>query len=110
MAANGRCLTSETPCAAITLRHKQPQRKLQLSLALPLALYQAVKMPKSKRQRTKALTKVDKKTNDLKQKVVESVREAVDSYATVFAFSFVNMRTNHFKDVRVDFRDSRYVK
>lgn len=67
-------------------------------------------MPKSKRQRTKALTKVDKKTSDLKQKVVESVREAVDSYATVFAFSFVNMRTNHFKDVRVDFRDSRYAK
>lgn len=65
-------------------------------------------MPKSRRQRTKALTKVDKKTSDLKQKVVESVREAVDSYATVFAFSFVNMRTNHFKDVRMDFRDSRY--
>lgn len=66
-------------------------------------------MPKSKRQRTKALTKVDKKTSDLKQKVVESVREAVDNYATVFAFSFVNMRTNHFKEVRMDFRDSRYV-
>uniref|UniRef100_K3WRY3 Ribosome assembly factor mrt4 n=1 Tax=Globisporangium ultimum (strain ATCC 200006 / CBS 805.95 / DAOM BR144) TaxID=431595 RepID=K3WRY3_GLOUD len=65
-------------------------------------------MPKSKRQRTKALTKVDKKTSDLKQKVVESVREAVDSYATLFAFSFVNMRTNHFKEVRMDFRDSRF--
>lgn len=66
-------------------------------------------MPKSKRQRTKALTKVDKKTSDLKQKIVESVREAVDAYDSVFAFSFVNMRTNHFKDVRMDFRDSRYL-
>ncbi|TYZ68211.1 hypothetical protein PybrP1_012987 [[Pythium] brassicae (nom. inval.)] len=65
-------------------------------------------MPKSKRQRTKALTKVDKKTNGLKQKVVESVREAVDAYDSVFAFSFVNMRTNHFKDVRMEFRDSRF--
>lgn len=66
-------------------------------------------MPKSKRQRVKPLTKAEKKGNELKQTVVEAVRGAVDSYSSVFAFSFHNMRTNHFKEVRLDFPDSRYV-
>jgi hypothetical protein len=64
-------------------------------------------MPKSKRQRVKPLTKAEKKGNELKQTVVEAVRGAVDSYRAVFVFSFSNMRTNHFKQVRLDFPDSR---
>lgn len=66
-------------------------------------------MPKSKRQRVKPLTKAEKKGNELKQTVVEAVRGAVDSYRSVYAFSFSNMRTNHFKQVRLDFPDSRCV-
>lgn len=66
-------------------------------------------MPKSKRQRVTPLTKANKKGNALKQNVVSSVRDAVDAYESVFVFSFQNMRTNHFKQVRMDFRDSRCV-
>ncbi|KAG7396668.1 mRNA turnover 4 [Phytophthora boehmeriae] len=65
-------------------------------------------MPKSKRQRTKALTQADKKGNALKQNVVDAVRNAVDTYTSAYVFSFQNMRTNHFKDVRMDFKDSRF--
>ncbi|RLN93239.1 hypothetical protein BBJ28_00015560 [Nothophytophthora sp. Chile5] len=65
-------------------------------------------MPKSKRQRSKPLTQANKKGNELKQSVVEAVRNAVDTYASAFAFSFQNMRTNHFKEVRMDFKDSRF--
>jgi mRNA turnover protein 4 len=65
-------------------------------------------MPRSRRQRVKALTKVaPKKSSELKQKIVESIREAADSYDSAYAFAFNNMRTNHFKDVRLEFRDSR---
>ncbi|KAK1947724.1 mRNA turnover protein 4 [Phytophthora citrophthora] len=65
-------------------------------------------MPKSKRQRTKPLTQANKKGNELKQNVVEAIRNAVDTYESAYVFSFQNMRTNHFKDVRMDFKDSRF--
>ncbi|TMW68482.1 hypothetical protein Poli38472_005950 [Pythium oligandrum] len=65
-------------------------------------------MPRSRRQRVKPLTKSEKKGSELKQRVVDSIREAVDTYESAYAFSFQNMRTNHFKEVRLDFRDSRF--
>lgn len=66
-------------------------------------------MPRSRRQRVKPLTQVKpKKSSELKQRIVESIREAVDNYESAYAFAFNNMRTNHFKDVRLDFRDSRF--
>ncbi|ETL32059.1 hypothetical protein L916_15275 [Phytophthora nicotianae] len=65
-------------------------------------------MPKSKRQRTKPLTQANKKGNELKQNVVEAIRNAVDTYDSAYVFSFQNMRANHFKEVRMDFKDSRF--
>jgi len=65
-------------------------------------------MPKSKRQRSKPLTQANKKGNQLKQNVVDAIRNAVDSYDSAYVFSFQNMRTNHFKEVRMDFKDSRF--
>jgi mRNA turnover protein 4 len=65
-------------------------------------------MPKSKRQRVKPLTQVNKKTAELKKTVVEAVRDAVDTYETAYAFAYGNIRVNHFKVVRMDFRDSRF--
>uniref|UniRef100_M4C3P0 Ribosome assembly factor mrt4 n=1 Tax=Hyaloperonospora arabidopsidis (strain Emoy2) TaxID=559515 RepID=M4C3P0_HYAAE len=65
-------------------------------------------MPKSKRQRTKTLTQANKKGNELKKNVVEAIRNAVDTYESAYVFSFQNMRTSHFKDVRMDFKDSRF--
>ena len=65
-------------------------------------------MPKSKRRSTKALTNTNKKGRELKSQVVESIRGAIDAYKSVYVFSYENMRTNHFKEVRVAFRDSRF--
>ncbi|CAH0473290.1 unnamed protein product [Peronospora belbahrii] len=65
-------------------------------------------MPKSRRQRTKSLTQANKKGNNLKKNVVDSIRNAVDTYESAYVFSFQNMRTNHFKNVRMDFKDSRF--
>lgn len=67
-------------------------------------------MPKSKRHRVHTLTKTSKKGSELKKSIVASLREAVDQYGAVFVFSFENMRTNHLKDVRMELRDSRFVK
>ena len=65
-------------------------------------------MPKSKRQRMKPFTQINKKSMELKKQVVESVRSAIDTYSSIFTFSFNNMRTNHFKIVRMDLPDSRF--
>ncbi|TDH73480.1 uncharacterized protein CCR75_003085 [Bremia lactucae] len=65
-------------------------------------------MPKSKRQRTKPLTKANKKGNELKKSVVDAIRNAVNTYDSIFVFTFQNMRSNHFKDVRMEFKDSRF--
>jgi ribosomal protein L10 len=41
--------------------------------------------------------------------LVETLRGAVDEYKNVYAFSFENMRTSIFKDVRMHWRESKYV-
>ncbi|CEG38611.1 mrna turnover protein 4 homolog [Plasmopara halstedii] len=65
-------------------------------------------MPKSKRQRSKLPTKATKKRNELKQNLVGVIRNAVDTFESAYVFSFRNMRSNHFKNVRMDFKDSRF--
>lgn len=51
-----------------------------------------------------ALTKTAKKTREHKTNYVESVRKAIDASDRVYLFSYENMRSNHFKDVRLHFR------
>ena len=64
-------------------------------------------MPKSKRVRNKALTKTDGKGAKLKMELVEKIRTSVDKFDNIYVFSFENMRTNLFKQVRVKLNDSR---
>lgn len=64
-------------------------------------------MPRSKRNKVVSLTKTGPKGRDLKTKYVESIRNAADEYKNIFVFSYTNMRASQFKDVRVDWRDSR---
>jgi mRNA turnover protein 4 len=64
-------------------------------------------MPKSKKEKKVSLTQVRPKDRDHKSKVVTDVREAIDSHNSMYLFSFDNMRSNKFKDVRVAFRDSK---
>mmetsp|Transcript_6456 Transcript_6456/g.13392 ORF Transcript_6456/g.13392 Transcript_6456/m.13392 type:complete len:273 (-) Transcript_6456:78-896(-) len=51
-----------------------------------------------------ALTKTAKKTRDHKANYVQMVREAIDRNDRIYVFSYENMRSNHFKDVRLEFR------
>jgi mRNA turnover protein 4 len=54
-----------------------------------------------------SLTKTKGKGRVHKEELVSELRDAVDQYQSLFVFSFENMRTAKFKDVRLEFRDSR---
>lgn len=41
--------------------------------------------------------------------MIESLRESVDSFKHIYVLSFENMRASLFKDVRIHWRESRYV-
>jgi len=61
-------------------------------------------MPRSKRAQRVALTKTAKKTREHKTNYVDTVRSAIDANDRLYLFSYENMRSNHFKDVRLHFR------
>ena len=65
------------------------------------------KMPKSKRKRKVALTKTEGKGAQLKIDLVEKIRDSVDSFKFLYVFSYENMRTNMFKKVRQELKESR---
>lgn len=54
-----------------------------------------------------SLTKTNAKGRVLKTKLVEVLREAIDEYKSIYLFSFENMRASKFKDVRMDWRESK---
>jgi mRNA turnover protein 4 len=64
-------------------------------------------MPRSKRHKVVSLTKVKPKDREHKTKIISDLREAMDTYSSVFVFSFENMRTSVFKDVREHFEGSK---
>mmetsp|Transcript_3311 Transcript_3311/g.7970 ORF Transcript_3311/g.7970 Transcript_3311/m.7970 type:complete len:249 (+) Transcript_3311:140-886(+) len=62
-------------------------------------------MPRSKRARLVPLTKVSKRaTREHKSAYVQEVRDAIDAHDSLFLFSYENMRSNKFKDIRMHFR------
>ncbi|XP_067665942.1 mRNA turnover protein 4 homolog [Haliotis asinina] len=65
-------------------------------------------MPKSKRDRKVSLTQTRKKGLELKQKLVEEIRDTIDRYARIFTFSVQNMRNVQLKDVRQEWKHSRF--
>lgn len=65
-------------------------------------------MPRSKRDKKISLTQTKKKGLVLKQKVLEEVRTCADKYARIFTFSTQNMRNNKLKDVRQEWKQSRF--
>ncbi|KAI4595141.1 mRNA turnover and ribosome assembly protein [Pestalotiopsis sp. 9143b] len=64
-------------------------------------------MPKSKRNRVVHMTQVTKKTRESKDKLFETIREAVPNYQHVFIISVENMRNTHIQQVRKELSDSR---
>ncbi len=66
-------------------------------------------MPKSRRDRKVTLSKVKKRTGlETKQSLVSRVRSAVDEFQRLFVFSCDNMRNNHLKDVREEWKGSSF--
>jgi len=65
-------------------------------------------MPKSKRDKKVSLTQTKKKGLELKQKVVDEIRTCCDKYARIFTFSVQNMRNSKLKDVRQEWKQSRF--
>jgi len=64
-------------------------------------------MPRSKRHKVVSLTKTKAKDKNFKSNQISELRDAMDEYESVFVFSYENMRTVVFKDVREHFRGSK---
>lgn len=64
-------------------------------------------MPKSKRNKIVPLSKTKKKGRLIKDKLVESVREASMKFKSVYLFRPQNMRNNSLKNVRNDWAGSK---
>jgi hypothetical protein len=62
-----------------------------------------VRMPKSKRDRgpatmkDMALTKTEKKGRQIKNGLIQQIREAVDKHEAMYMFTFENLRSTHMK-------------
>jgi len=65
-------------------------------------------MPKSKRNRIVSLTSTRKKGFELKSGLINEIRSNVDNYARIFVFSVQNMRNSKLKDVRQEWKHSRF--
>ncbi|XP_058191837.1 uncharacterized protein LOC131308827 [Rhododendron vialii] len=63
-------------------------------------------MPKSKRNRPVTLSKTKKKGREHKESIVNSIREAVEKYSSVYVFTFENMRNLKFKEFREQLKSS----
>ena len=54
-----------------------------------------------------SLTQTKSRGKELKNDVVNKIREAVDNFKFDYVLEFDNMRTNAFKDLRVQLNDCR---
>lgn len=54
-----------------------------------------------------SLTQTAKKTRDHKGKFVQEIRDTIDNHKSIYLFSFENMRSNKFKNIRMHFRDDK---
>ncbi|KAL8132339.1 uncharacterized protein LOC141712005 [Apium graveolens] len=61
-------------------------------------------MPKSKRNKAVTLSKTKKKGREHKETIVNSIRDAVEKYNSVYVFNFENMRNLKFKEFRDQLR------
>eukprot|EP00762_Andalucia_godoyi_P007587 ANDGO_00849.mRNA.1 Ribosome assembly factor mrt4 len=65
-------------------------------------------MPRSKRSRVVPLTKTGKKGRERKEGLMGSIRDTFDSYKFVYVFEMENPRSSAMKDVRMEYRSSRF--
>jgi len=65
-------------------------------------------MPKSKRNKIISLSKTTKKGFETKKDLVAQVQKCCDEFASLYVFSTENMRNQKIKDVRLQWRSSRF--
>jgi len=65
-------------------------------------------MPKSKRNKVISLTKTTKKGFELKKDLVSQVQACCDEFSSLYVFSVENMRNQKLKEVRQNWRTSRF--
>uniref|UniRef100_A0A182IVY3 Ribosome assembly factor mrt4 n=1 Tax=Anopheles atroparvus TaxID=41427 RepID=A0A182IVY3_ANOAO len=65
-------------------------------------------MPKSKRDKKVSLTKTDRKGLSDKQQIIEEIQQCRDKYNNIFLFSVQNMRNSKLKEVRAEWKKSRF--
>ncbi|KAK4519313.1 Heat shock transcription factor [Mucor velutinosus] len=65
-------------------------------------------MPKSKRSTVVSLTQTEKKGREGKEKLIEDIHECVDNYDYLYLYSVKDMRNTYLKEIRHDFKDSRF--
>eukprot|EP00466_Bigelowiella_natans_P021337 jgi/Bigna1/87483/estExt_fgenesh1_pg.C_210003 len=66
-------------------------------------------MPKSKRAKLVHLTKTKKKGRSKGDALIEEVRDSVDEFSNIFLFEVENMRNAAFKEIRVQWNNSRFM-
>merc|ERR1712063_201543 len=77
-------------------------------MGLFVVLRSQLAMPKSKRNKVVTLVQTTKKGMGRKQELAEDIREALENYQRVFVFSTNNMRNTALKEVRQEWKHSRY--
>jgi mRNA turnover protein 4 len=65
-------------------------------------------MPKSKRNKVYSMTNTRKKGLERKSSLLQEVRDCCDKYSSAFLFSVENMRNNKLKDIRTEWKHSRF--
>lgn len=63
-------------------------------------------MPKSKRNKLVTLSKTKRKGREHKESLVNTARQCLDDYSTVYIFGFENMRNTKFKEFRDSLKNS----
>eukprot|EP01119_Soliformovum_irregulare_P007822 TRINITY_DN20348_c0_g1_i1.p1 TRINITY_DN20348_c0_g1~~TRINITY_DN20348_c0_g1_i1.p1 ORF type:complete len:225 (-),score=45.66 TRINITY_DN20348_c0_g1_i1:22-696(-) len=65
-------------------------------------------MPKSRKHREVTLTSTVPQGKEGKNQLIETIRDTLEHYSYVYVFEVHNMRTNFLKDIRVQYKTSRF--
>lgn len=79
-----------------------------LSVAIKIHIIQIYVSTNKARLISVSLTKTNKKGLLLKQKTIEEIRNSLSKYEHVFLFTVDNMRNTKLKDLRSEWKDSRF--
>ena len=66
-------------------------------------------MPQAKRNKVVSLTKVQPKTREHKEFIVNKVHNFMGRFKYIFVLTFENMSTNNFKSLKESLTDSKFL-